>query len=77
MIHFAQERVGVTELPNSNVITQVRNLVDDGLYINTYRWTVRWWPAAGRQAGLPALVCGDGSNTTTLNIPDDVGPDPR
>mgnify|MGYP001008469943 FL=1 len=78
MIHFAQERVGVTELPNSNVITQVRNLVDDGLYINTYRWTVPV-VAGGRPTQLVCrqLVCGDGSNTTTLNIPDDVDPDPR
>ena len=78
MIRFAQERVGVTEVPGSNLITQRRDLVDSGLYINTYRWTVPV-VAGGRPTQLVCrqLVCGDGSNTTTLNIPDDVDPDPR
>lgn len=78
MIRYAQERVGVTELPNSTVITQRRDLVDSGLYINTFRWTVPV-VAGGRPTELVCrqLVCGDGSDTTTLNIPDDVDPDPR
>lgn len=78
MIKLAQERVSVTELPNSKVITQRRLLVDSGLFINTYRWTVPV-VAGGRPTKLVCRqeVCGDGSKTTTLNIPDDVDPDPR
>ena len=78
MIRFGQERVIVTPLEGSNVITQRRLLVDSGLYINTYRWTVPV-VAGGRPTKLVCrqLVCGDGSKTTTLNIPDDVDPDPR
>jgi hypothetical protein len=77
MIKLAQLRVGVLEGPNESVQT-TRNLVDDGLYINTTRWTVPV-VAGGRPTALVCrqLVCGDGSNTTTLNIPDDVDPDPR
>jgi hypothetical protein len=77
MIKLAQLRVGVLEGPNESVQT-TRNLVDDGLYINTTRWTVPV-VAGGRATALVCrqLVCGDGSNTTTLNIPDDVDPDPR
>ena len=77
MIDFAQERVGVEEGPNGTV-TKHRTLVDDGLYINTLRWTDPV-VAGGRPTSLVCrqLVCGDGSNTTTLNIPDDVDPDPR
>ncbi|WP_395696067.1 hypothetical protein [Nocardioides sp.] len=78
MIHFAQERVGVTEVPGSDVITQRRDLVDSGLYINTYRWTVPV-VAGGTPTKLVCrqIVCGDGSNTTTLRVPDDIDPDPR
>jgi len=79
MINLAQERVGVLELPDGTVTqTQVRNVEDGGLYINTTRWTVPV-VAGGRPTSLVCrqLVCGDGSNTTTLNIPDDVDPDPR
>jgi hypothetical protein len=77
MIDYAQERVGVIEGPNGSTI-RTRTLVDDGLYINTTRWTVPV-VAGGRPTSLVCrqLVCGDGSNTTTLNIPDDVDPDPR
>jgi hypothetical protein len=77
MIKLAQERVGVVEGPNGTVTTP-RVLVDDGLYINTTRWTVPV-VAGGRPTSLVCrqLVCGDGANTTTLNIPDDVDPDPR
>ena len=78
MIKFAQERVGVVELPGSNTTVIQRNLVDDGLYVNTFRWTVPV-VAGGRPTKLVCrqLVCGDGSNTTTLSIPDDIDPDPR
>ena len=77
MIEFAQERIGVIEGPNGT-ITRRRDLVDDGLYVNTVRWTVPV-VAGGRPTALVCrqLVCGDGSDTTTLNIPDDVDPDPR
>jgi hypothetical protein len=78
MIHWAQQRVGVIERPGSNTVTRIRTLVEDGLYINTVRWTV---PVVA--GGIPTslvcrqLVCGDGANTTVLNIPTDVDPDPR
>lgn len=77
MIDLAQERVGVIEGPNGSV-TKTRVLVDDGLYVNTTRWTVPV-VAGGRPTSLVCrqLVCGDGADTTTLNIPDDVDPDPR
>jgi len=78
MIAFAQERVGVIERPGSKNQIITRNLVDDGLYINTTRWTVPV-VAGGRPTSLVCrqLVCGDGEDTTVLNIPDDVDPDPR
>lgn len=77
MIDLAQERIGVLEGPNGTT-TQTRDLVDDGVYINTTRWTVPV-VAGGRPTQLVCrqLVCGDGADTTTLNIPDDVDPDPR
>ncbi|HEU5038423.1 MAG TPA: hypothetical protein VFT70_15550 [Nocardioides sp.] len=77
MIDQAQERVGVVERPDGT-FTEQRILVDDGLYINTTRWTVPV-VAGGRPTSLVCrqLVCGDGANTTTLNIPVDVDPDPR
>ncbi|GAB3201069.1 hypothetical protein GCM10027062_22190 [Nocardioides hungaricus] len=77
MIDRAQERIGVLEGPNGS-FNETRTLVDDGLYINTTRWTVPV-VAGGRPTQLVCrqLVCGDGADTTTLNIPDDVDPDPR
>ena len=77
MIDLAQERIGVLEGPGGST-TRVRDLVDDGVYINTTRWTVPV-VAGGRPTQLVCrqLVCGDGADTTTLNIPDDVDPDPR
>ena len=77
MIDLSQERVGVVERPDGTFFDQ-RILVNDGLYINTTRWTVPV-VAGGRPTSLVCrqLVCGDGANTTTLNIPDDVDPDPR
>jgi len=78
MIAFAQERVGVIERPGSKNQIITRDLVDDGLYVNTTRWTVPV-VAGGRPTSLVCrqLVCGDGEDTTVLNIPDDVDPDPR
>jgi hypothetical protein len=78
MIELAHERVGVIELPGSGDPTIKRNMVDEGLYINTTRWTVPV-VAGGRPTSLVCrqLVCGDGADTTVLNIPDDVDPDPR
>lgn len=77
MIELAQERVGVLEGPNDTT-RETRVLVDDGLYINTVRWTVPV-VAGGEPTQLVCrqIVCGDGANTTTLNIPADVDPDPR
>jgi hypothetical protein len=76
MIEYAHERVGVFEGDGTTTLT--RNMVDEGLYINTTRWTVPV-VAGGRPTSLVCrqLVCGDGANTTVLNIPDDVDPDPR
>ena len=77
MIQFAHERLGVIEGPGSTTI-QRRDMVNSGLYINTVRWTVPV-VAGGRPTSLVCrqLVCGDGEDTTVLNIPDDVDPDPR
>ena len=77
MIKYAHERVGVIEGVNGEAVTK-RNLTDEGVYINTTRWTVPV-VAGGRPTSLVCrqLVCGDGANTTVLNIPDDVDPDPR
>lgn len=77
MIQFAHERVGVIERPGGTSFIS-RNFVEDGLYINTVRWTVPV-VAGGRPTSLVCrqLVCGDGADTTVLNIPDDVDPDPR
>ena len=77
MIELAHDRVGVIEGPNGSAV-QDRELVDEGLYINTTRWTVPV-VAGGDPTSLVCrqLVCGDGANTTMLNIPADVDPDPR
>ncbi len=77
MIRFAHERVGVIERPGGTQFI-TRNFVEDGLYINTRRWTLPV-VAGGRPTSLVCrqLVCGDGADTTVLNIPDDVDPDPR
>jgi hypothetical protein len=78
MIQFAHEGIGVIERPGSDTAVRRREMVDDGLYINTMRWTVPV-VAGGRPTSLVCrqLVCGDGADTTVLNIPDDVDPDPR
>lgn len=77
MIRFAHERVGVIERPGGTQFI-TRNFIEDGLYINTRRWTLPV-VAGGRPTSLVCrqLVCGDGADTTVLNIPDDVDPDPR
>lgn len=77
MIDLAQLRVGVLESP-TGATTKTRTLVDDGVYINTDRWTVPV-VAGGEPTSLVCrqIVCGDGANTTILNIPTDVDPDPR
>lgn len=78
MIRYAHERKGVIEQPGVDNLTTSRNMVDEGLFINTVRWTVPV-VAGGRPTSLVCrqLVCGDGADTTVLNIPDDVDPDPR
>lgn len=77
MIRFAHERVGVIERPGGTQFI-TRSFIEDGLYINTRRWTLPV-VAGGRPTSLVCrqLVCGDGADTTVLNIPDDVDPDPR
>ncbi len=78
MIEFAHYRVGVYETPNGGTTITRKLRIDEGLYINTTRWTVPV-VAGGDPTSLVCrqLVCGDGINTTVLNIPDDVDPDPR
>ena len=77
MIELAHYRIGVYEGPTGQTITR-KLRIDEGLYINTNRWTVPV-VAGGNPTSLVCrqLVCGDGANTTVLNIPDDVDPDPR
>jgi hypothetical protein len=78
MIEDAHYRVGIEESVNGveSFTRQIR--IDGGLFINTDRWTVPV-VAGGSPTKLVCrqLVCGDGANTTVLNIPDDVDPDPR
>lgn len=78
MIELAHERVGVIERPGSDVPLTQHRRVDEGIYINTVRWTDPV-VAGGTPTSLVCrqLVCGDGANTQVLNIPDDVDPDPR
>lgn len=77
MIEDAHWRVGVLERPFGETFEQ-QIRIDSGLFINTTRWTVPV-VAGGSPTSLVCrqLVCGDGANTTVLNIPDDVDPDPR
>ena len=77
MISLARERVGVTQSADGSIHTQ-RRIVNEGLYINTERWTTAL-AAGGQPTKLVCrqLVCGDGAETTTLNVPSDVDPDPR
>jgi hypothetical protein len=77
MISLARERVGVSQAADGSVRRQ-RRVVDEGVYINTERWTTAV-VAGGRPTELVCrqLVCGDGADTTILDIPSDVDPDPR
>jgi hypothetical protein len=78
MISEARERVGVIERAGSQAPITERRQVNAGLYINTEAWTTP--VVAGGQPTLLVcrqLVCGDGHDNMTLNIPDDVDPDPR
>jgi hypothetical protein len=77
MIEDAHFRVGFDERPGDQSFErEIR--IDGGVFINTTRWTV---PVVAGGSPTPLvcrqLVCGDGTNTTVLNIPDDVDPDPR
>jgi hypothetical protein len=78
MISQARERVGVVQRTGSDKLTTQRRIVNEGVYINTERWTTAV-VAGGQPTKLVCrqLVCGDGAETTTLNIPSDVDPDPR
>jgi hypothetical protein len=76
MIDQAQIRVGVVE--DGNGVRTVPRRITDPLYINTEAWTV---PVVA--GGEPTAVvcrqsqCGDGDDTITLTIPEDIDPDPR
>ncbi|MET0526641.1 MAG: hypothetical protein ABWZ91_17685 [Nocardioides sp.] len=78
MINLARERVGVVQRANSDKLETQRRIVNDGVYINTERWTTAV-VAGGQPTKLVCrqLVCGDGTDTTTLSIPSDIDPDPR
>lgn len=78
MIEQATKRVGVVEVPGSNVLRFQRRRITEGLYINTEAWTT---PVV--VGGEPTDVvcrqikCGDGDHTVVLDIPADIDPDPR
>jgi hypothetical protein len=78
MINQARERVGVVQRVGDSTFFPDRRIVNEGLYINTDRWTT---PVVA--GGVPTklvcrqLVCGDGERTQVLSIPSDVDPDPR
>jgi len=78
MISQARERVGVVQRNGSDKLDTQRRIVNEGVYINTERWTTAV-VAGGQPTKLVCrqLVCGDGADTTVLNIPSDVDPDPR
>ena len=78
MISLARERVGVVQRTGTDKLDTQRRIVNDGVYINTERWTTAV-VAGGKPTKLVCrqLVCGDGADTTILNIPSDVDPDPR
>lgn len=76
MIDRAQFRIGVVE--DGTGVRTVPRRITDPLYINTEAWTV---PVVA--GGEPTAVvcrqsqCGDGDDTITLTIPEDIDPDPR
>lgn len=78
MISEARERVGVIERPHSQAPVLERRQIDAGLYINTQAWTTPI-VTGGQPTSLVCrqVVCGDGRNDMTLDIPADVDPDPR
>lgn len=78
MISQARERIGVVQRNGSDKLDTQRRIVNEGVYINTERWTTAV-VAGGQPTKLVCrqLVCGDGAETTVLNIPSDVDPDPR
>lgn len=78
MISQARERVGVIEREGNLPPRLDRRIVNEGLYINTDRWTTPV-VAGGEPTSLVCRqeVCGDGDDTLVLNIPSDVNPDPR
>lgn len=78
MIRQARERVGVVQRVGRTTYYPDRRIVNEGLYINTDRWTTPV-VAGGTPTQLVCrqLVCGDGERTQLLNIPSDVDPDPR
>jgi hypothetical protein len=78
MISLARERVGVVQRNGSSEFDIQRRVVNEGVYINTERWTTAV-VAGGQPTKLVCrqVVCGDGADTTVLSIPSDVDPDPR
>jgi hypothetical protein len=78
MIRLARERVGVVQRDGQSTLTSERRVVNEGVYINTERWTTAV-VAGGQPTKLVCrqVVCGDGADTQILNIPSDVDPDPR
>ena len=78
MISRARERLGVIEREGNLPPRLERRVVNEGLYINTERWTTPVI-SGGEPTSLICRqeVCGDGDDTLVLNIPTDVDPDPR
>ncbi|MCL8024594.1 hypothetical protein [Nocardioides bruguierae] len=77
MLSLAMTRIGWEEKRNGQFV-RVVNEVTDPLWINTVEWTV---PVVA--GGTPTEVtcrqktCGDGDDTITLDIPEDVDPYPE
>jgi hypothetical protein len=78
MIDQATKRVGVVELPGSNILRLQRRRITEGLYINTEAWTTPV-VAGGEPTNVVCrqIQCGDGDHNVVLNIPADIDPDPR
>ncbi|WP_121253442.1 hypothetical protein [Nocardioides ferulae] len=78
MIDLATMRIGIVERPGQSAPVVQQRRIEEGLYINTERWTT---PVV--VGGEPTevvcrqLQCGDGDDTVVLNVPTDVDPDPR
>ncbi|MBS41663.1 MAG: hypothetical protein CMH83_00535 [Nocardioides sp.] len=73
LLELAKQRLGVN---NNGELERVT--VDEGIFINTYAWTV---PVVAD--GDPTVLhcrqvqCGDGKDDITLNVPDDLSPLPQ